>query len=225
MLRTLIFTLAIMAVSADAFAQRFNRQVDQEGLRNKNWEVALSLVNQSGLDLSAEQGSSIDVDSEIGWGISFGYNLNNKWNFQYRLGLIKPDYLAVIVPEDMPDSPQVIDYTLSRYTHQLNATYHFFEGPLTPFIRAGIGYSTVDSNVPDSPPQTGCWWDPWWGYICDTTWSTYDTSEFTYNAGLGVRWDINGALFLRGSWVREFMKVDSGDLDFDLISIDLGLMF
>jgi hypothetical protein len=220
-----LLALALLAASTSVHAQRFNRKVDSEGLRNKNWEVSLAVSSQSGLDLANDGGSSIDVDSAIGWGFTLGYNLTNKWNFQYRFTLVKPDYLAVIVPGEMPDAPQVVDYTLSRYSNQLNATYHFFEGSFTPFLQLGAGWSKVDSNVPSSPPTTGCWWDPWWGYICDTTWNTYDTSEFTWNAGLGVRWDINGALFLRGSWNREFMKVDAGSLDFDLLSVDIGLMW
>lgn len=225
MLTRILLVLALLAASTSVHAQRFNRKVDGEGLRNKNWEVSLTVNSQSGLDLVNERGSSIDVDSAIGWGFSLGYNLTNKWNFEWRFAMVKPDYLAVIVPEEMPDAPQRIDYTLSRYSNQVNATYHFFEGPLTPFARLGAGWTRIDSNVPSAPPTTGCWWDPWWGYICDTTWSTYDTSEFTWNAGLGVRWDINGALFMRGSWSREFMKVDAGSLDFDLLSLDIGLMW
>ena len=38
-------------------------------------------------------------------------------------------------------------------------------------------------------------------------------------------WDINGAVFLRGSYNREWVDIDSGDLDFDTLTLDLGLMW
>ena len=106
-----------------------------------------------------------------------------------------------------------------------NATWHWFDGPLTPFLEAGIGYARIDTNIPSQPPVTGCWWDPWWGYICDTRWKTYDTSEFTYNAGIGLRWDVNGALFFRGAYNREWIGLDAGDIEFDTLSLSIGLMW
>ena len=128
-------------------------------------------------------------------------------------------------PEGEDPVPRDIDYQLDKYSHALNATWNWFDGPLTPFLQGGIGWTRIDSNIPSQPPQTGCWWDPWWGYICDTTWKTYETSDFAYNLGIGLRWDINGALFLRGSYNREWVSVDSGDLDFDTLSLDMGLMW
>ena len=76
-----------------------------------------------------------------------------------------------------------------------------------------------------SPPQTGCWWDPWWGYICATEWKTFATTKFSYNLGLGVRWDINNALFSRASYNREFVSVKSGSLNFDTATLEMGLVF
>jgi opacity protein-like surface antigen len=154
-----------------------------------------------------------------------GWNWTEKWNLAYKFTLVKPDYSATIVPEDIDLPPQTINYTMSKYAHQFNATYHFLKGPLTPYVQAGVGWTKLDSNVIDRPPATGCWWDPWWGWICSTTWSTYDTTRFSYNVGLGLRWDVNGALFLRGSYNREFFKAENGNLDFDTLSLEAGLMW
>ena len=43
-----------------------------------------------------------------------------------------------------------------------------WKATFTPYVTGGIGYAFIDTNIPDSPPQTACWWDPWWGYVCDT---------------------------------------------------------
>jgi opacity protein-like surface antigen len=61
---------------------------------------------------------------------------------------------------------------------------------LTPFVEAGLGWTYFDSNVSDSAPIVGCWWDPWWGYICSEFYSTYSSSEFSYGAGVGLQWNF-----------------------------------
>jgi opacity protein-like surface antigen len=226
-IKRLIILLLLLAVSSSLHAQRFNKKAGAEydGMRDTLWEASLLLSQANSLDVSVEGGSSVDIDSELGWGFTIGWNWTPKWNFSWKFLLVKPDYSATIVPENPAVPPQTINYSMDRYSNQLNATYHFLDGPLTPFVQAGVGWSKLDSNVPSAPPVTGCWWDPWWGYICNTTWSTYDTSGFSYNVGLGLRWDVNGALFVRGSYNREFFSADRADLDFDTLSLEVGLMW
>ena len=93
------------------------------------------------------------------------------------------------------------------------------------FVQAGVGFMTLESNIVDQPPTTGCWWDPWWGYMCTTTWSTFKTTRFAYNMGLGVRWDINNAMYIRGSYNKEWISLDNGSMSFDILSFEGGLMF
>ena len=224
----LLILALLLVVSTTVQAQRFNKKNVYDDLRHGQWEASLLVQGAGGVDLGGESGSSIEVDDTIGWGFTIGYNLTANWNFSYKFTLASPDYTATIVPEPPEGEdpvPRVIDYQLDKYSHALNATWNWFDGPLTPFLQGGIGWTRIDSNIPSQPPQTGCWWDPWWGYICDTTWKTYETSDFAYNLGIGLRWDINGALFLRGSYNREWVSVDSGDLDFDTLSLDMGLMW
>jgi opacity protein-like surface antigen len=228
--RLLPLLAALLLVSTSLHAQRFNTKKIHEDERHGDWEFSLLVQQQGGSDLSGEEGSSVDIDSELGWGFTIGYNLTAKWNFQYKFTLVKPDYQATIVPdpgddpEVEPPVPQTFDWGMSKYAHAVNATYHFSRGPLTPYVQLGVGYAKLDSNIVRDV-VTGCWWDPWWGYICDSTLRTYDTSEFFYNAGLGVRWDFSELLFLRGSYNREWIDVDAGSLDFDTFSLELGMMW
>ena len=224
-LRRIALLLVLLLLSTSVQAQRFNKKPDYAGLRDGTWEASLLIGNQSSASATADNGASLDLDSEFGWGFSVGWNMTPKWNFSWTFMLVEPSYSATIVPENPEIPPQTLNYSATRYANQLNATYHFLRGPITPFIEAGIGYSKLDSNVPSAPPVTGCWWDPWWGYICNTTWSTYDSSEFTWNVGLGLRWDVNGALFVRGAWNREFFSGDRADLDFDTLNLEAGLMW
>ena len=225
--RFLTLTL-ILLFSTSLEAQRFNKKSIHDDLRRGQWEASLLVNSASGIDLTGDGGSSIDVDGALGWGFTIGYNLNAKWNVAYKFSMNKHDYSAVIVPEPAEGEDPVpipIDHEMDKYSHAVNITWHWFDGPLTPYLEGGIGYGKLDTNIPSAPPVTGCWWDPWWGWICDTAWKTYDTSDFTYNLGIGLRWDINGALFMRGSYNREWMSVDAGDLDFDKLTLDIGLMW
>lgn len=230
-IKRLFILFLLLIVSTTVHAQRFNTKQTYDNLRHGQWEVSLLTQYQNSTDLSGKGGSSLDVDESWGWGFTIGYNLNAKWNFQYKFTMVEPDYSAYIVPgpPENPDDPvippQTIDYKLSKYSHAFNATYHFFDGPLTPFLQAGAGWTKLDSNIIDRPPSTGCWWDPWWGWICNTTWSTYDSTDFSYNAGIGLRWDVNGALYLRGTYNHEWVSLKSGTLDFDTLTLEAGLMW
>jgi len=168
----------------------------------------------------------LNVDSTLGWGLGFAWNWTEKWNLSYRYLSTSPDYEALIVPgEESPEIPRTIQHKMSKRTHQFNVTYNFSSKTFTPFVVAGVGWTKLDSNVPSAPPGVNCWWDPWWGYICISDWETYTESQFTYNLGLGVRWDINTMLFTKASYVREFLDGENGSINLDTAVIELGLMF
>jgi opacity protein-like surface antigen len=223
--KRLILLLVLLTFTGSVHAQRFNKKQEYDGLRDGTWEASLLIGSQSSLDFAGENGSSLKIDSELAWGFTFGWNWTPNLNFSYRFMLAKPGYTATIVPEDPDISLEDLDYSADRYSNQLNATYHFFKGPFTPYIQAGVGYAKLDSNVPSQPPDVGCWWDPWWGYICFTDWSTYDATGFSYNLGVGLRWDVNGALFMKGAYNREFFSGDRADFDFDTLTLEAGLMW
>jgi hypothetical protein len=224
-LKRLILLLVLLAMTSTAHAQRFNKKRDYEGLRDGTWEASLLIGSQGSQSAAGDNGSAVELDSALAWGFTVGWNPTPKWNVSWKFMLAKPDYVATIVPENPEIPTQTLKYSANRYSNQVSATYNFLRRPLTPFVQAGIGYAKLDSNVPNQPPVTGCWWDPWWGYICDTTWSTYNASGFSYNLGLGLRWDMNEAFFMRGTYIREFFSADRADFDFDTFSLELGLMW
>ena len=227
MLRRVVLFVLLVAFSSTVLAQYDNprKKRSAAGSRDGRIETSVILAYQNGLDETSEGGSALDVDSTLGWGVNIGWNWTAKWNLAYRFVSTSPKYLATIVPEDPDVLPQTVEEKLSKISHQFNVTYNFREAALTPFVSAGIGWTKLDSNVRSGGVEGGCWWDPWWGYICFGEWKTYDTSEFTYNLGLGLRWDINNAIFTRAAYSREFLKVDNGTLNFDMAILEVGLMF
>jgi opacity protein-like surface antigen len=226
-LNRLIILLVLLTLSSSVQAQRFNKKI-HDNHRDRTWEATLLLQSQTSLSEEFEGGSTLDIDSSTGFGFAFGWNWTEKVNLSWRFSLNKPGYTASIVPNDPEDPekvPQVVSYKMSNYSNQFNFTYNFLKGRFTPFVQAGVGWTKLDSNIPQGPPDINCWWDPWWGYICFDDWKTYKTSQFTYSLGLGLRWDINGALFMRGSYNREFISLDSGSTNLDTLTLEGGLMW
>jgi hypothetical protein len=218
----LLLTIASTAVLAQYDHQRQDRS--STGAREGQFESSAIMGFQNGADKTFEGDANLDVDSQLGWGFSLGWNWTHRVNLSYRLLFTEPDYAATFVPEDGVE--QVTrEHKMSKYSHQFNLTYHFMEGAFTPLVSAGIGVASVDSNVPTGAVEGGCWWDPWWGYICFTDWKTYSSTELAYSLGLGFRWDINTALFTRGSYSMEFIDLDSGSFDFGTFIFEMGLMF
>ena len=227
MLRRISFFALLIVISSSVMAQYDHprKKLSKSGSRDGRWEGSVILAYQTGEDQSYEGGSELNVDSTMGWGLSFAWNMTDKWNFSYRYLSTSPDYQALVVPEDETEDTRIIEHEMSKSTHQFNVTYNFSRKAFTPFVVAGIGWTKLDSNVPSAPPGVGCWWDPWWGYMCLADWNTYDTSQFPYNLGAGFRWDINNMMFTKASYVREFLDSDSGSVNLDTAVIELGLMF
>lgn len=220
--------IVLLVLSSTAVLAQYDNQKKERakfGSRDGRFEASVILAYQTGIDESSEGGSSLDIDTTTGWGVSFGWNWTAKLNLQYRLLSTSPRYTAVVVPEDPDEIIQDIEQKMSKYSHQLNVTYHFMKGPFTPFVVGGIGYGILDSNIPSQPPTVGCWWDPWWGYICTGEWKTFKAKEFTYNLGVGLRWDINNAVYSRAVYSRELFSLKNGSLDFDTLTVEVGLMF
>ncbi len=225
MLKRLILLILLIALSSSVFAQRFNKKSSSYGVRTSRFEASVLLPYQNSTSKNFNGGSELKIDSKAGWGIGIGWNWTAKWNLAYKLTVTKPGYSATIVPEDPAETPQTIDHNMSKYSHQFNVTYNFRDRAFTPFVQAGAGMTTLDSNILSRPPAVGCWWDPWWGYICVADWKTFKTTKFSYNLGLGLRWDINNAVFTRASYNKEFVSLKSGSLSFDTMMLELGLIF
>ena len=227
MLKSFSLFVLLVAVCSTSLAQYDNqrKELSPAGSREGRWEASVILALQTGNEESFEGGSELVIDSTSGFGINVGWNWTDKLNLAYKLISTKPKYTALIVPEDTTIVPTVVEHKMTKYSHQLNATYNFTRRAFTPFVVGGIGWTKLDSNIPTGSVDIGCWWDPWWGYICFEDWKSYSTSVFSYNLGLGLRWDINNALFTKASYTREFLSLDNGTLNFDMAIFEFGMMF
>jgi len=215
-----ILLLALSLFCLTAQAQWYSAPAEREG----RWESTLGLYMTGPESASGINASSVDIDTGVGLGFSAAYNFTQNFALRFDGAWSRADYDAVL---DTDAQGLVnINHRLSAFTGQVNGVWNVLDGAFTPYLQAGFGWTYLDSNVTDGPPATGCWWDPWWGYICSNFYSTYDETNFSWNAGAGLRYEFSRGMFVRGGW--ELINVDGGkgvDPSFDAFRLEVGWLF
>lgn len=179
---------AILLLPALASAQSYRNTTE--------WSVVG--VYQESESTGTVGGSSLDIDDDIGLGFSFAYFVRPRLSLAVDLEWLSPDYVATILNDQGTTS--TINHELTQFNGRFKGAYHFMDGPFSPYVEAGLGWTYVDSNVADGPPITGCWWHPWWGYICDGYYDTFDETSFSYGGALGLRYRLRGGTVLKLSY-------------------------
>ena len=200
-----------------------NAQTQRAG----NWETSLAVVFQDSISVDGEAGSSLDLKSHTGFGINVALNINPKFSVGGDFEWLNPRYLLTLVDDTGVNDDIVINHKLTQFNTRFKGTWNMIDGPFTPYVEAGLGWSYMDSNVADGPPQTGCYWHPWWGYICNNYYSTFDDWVFSYGGGVGLRYELRGGTFMKASY--NYWELDgigeSQDSGFTAARLEFGWMF
>ncbi len=208
-------TLALLGVGAAGEAQT----------REGSWEFSVGAVYQLGNDLSFEGGSSITTDDDFGLTLGFGYHFSDR--LQASFGFLWSDvsYDAEVVSDD--GGRTGISGSYEAWGTSANLVLNLMDGPVTPYLGAGIGWTWIDTNVPNGLPATGCWWDPWYGYVCFTTYPTKTTDALSYQATAGVRYEFNSSTFMRLGYTSQWIDLDKADGSprFDVVAVEVGWLF
>ena len=187
--------------------------------RAGTWEGTLMAKHQGEDTIASKNGSKSEFDENTGWGFSFGYNVDNHWNFAWEFAHNNPKYTAEYT--DSKGNAKTLSHRSDFYTNNLNITYHLLEGNITPYVVVGGGFAYVDSNV--SNGQIYC--SGYYYWYCYS--NSYNTTEWTYSAALGLRAEISRNVFLRGSY--GYQKVDMGSgsnkSDANITRLEAGLRF
>ena len=78
MIRRFVLLIVLISISSSVFAQRFTKP---SYFRASQWEFSI-LANQSNSQSEEfEGGAALDIDSNVGWGFTIGYNWNARLNF------------------------------------------------------------------------------------------------------------------------------------------------
>ena len=217
-MRTLLIVISLAMLPGMALAQ---------GNRAGSWEWSFAAIYQDSASSGAEGGANLKLDHDWGLGINFGYNFTNKLYLGADFEWLSPDFTATLISDETEPRLTTITHTMSQFNGRLKGAFTFLEGPLSPYVEAGIGWSYFDSNVADGPPITGCWWHPWWGYICSNYYNTFSSTEFSYGGALGLRYIMRGGMTLKLS-VNQYW-IDAGnagaDPDLNAARLEFGWSF
>jgi len=167
--------------------------------RAKTGEFGVLIGDFGGDTVTGPHGVALDFDSDIAWGITGGYNITNRLYVGGEWTWSTPDY-HLTRPLDPGPIINHFDATADISSILFKFAFNFFEGPLTPYVEGGVGWIQVDSNVANGPPTTGCWWDPWWGYVCSSFYDTFSDTRDGYELGVGVRWDLSDSMAVKASY-------------------------
>jgi hypothetical protein len=215
--KTVTMTLALGTVLALAVqVPRVAAQDNREG----RWQTSIPITFTSGASYDSQGGTKVDVNDDLGWGFGFGYHLNKRFMVGVDFTWLSANYNASIATDinndQVPDSFSTVSGTLDAANLQFVGQYNILPGRVTPFLRANFGWTWVDSNIPSGPATGTCWWDPWFGYVCNTWQPTFQSTDFAYGAAVGVRGELTDRFFVEGSynvlWI-DFNKAGTQSLD------------
>ena len=176
-------------------------------LAQGTWESGLDLVYQNSKTLHFDGGTNAKLDSDTGLSVTFGYRQTPHIEWMFALDWANVDYTANLATS--PSTSVSARGSYDSFTPRVNLQYNIMDQPLTPYVMAGIGYSFIDTNIPAGRPVNGCWWDPWYGYICGSVQPTKSVDGFAFQAGIGARWDVNEQWSLRLAWERHWVDLGS----------------
>lgn len=200
-----------------------------ESDRGMHWQGSIPITFTSGASFS-QDGTSVDVHDDLGWGFGFGYHLDNRFEVGVDFTWLSANYDASIATDinndQVPDSNATVSGTLDAANLQMFGQWNILHGRVTPFLRASLGWTWVDSNIPSGPATGTCWWDPWYGYICNTWQPTFQDTAFAYGAAAGVRGELTDKFFIEGSYSVLWVDLNrAGNQSFDGVRLNAGWVF
>jgi hypothetical protein len=136
-------------------------------------------------------------------GFGMGFNINDHWTLNAEFMFGSSDYRAEWSGSELRGE-------MFMSNGKFNVEYNVLAEPLTPFVKGGLGYYYFDTGIPSGPPGYYCWWDYWWGYVCEGFVPTHTETSFALNAGAGIRWDISDFVFVKAFGGATWVDVSRG---------------
>ena len=196
------------------------------GSRQGQWQISLIPTYTNSQSIQFDGGAVADINAHSGFSIGIGYNFSDHLALDFDIGSADGNYTGTRILDDGSNTPQKYNGTFYTSHMNLGLTYNFLASRLTPFVTGNLGLTYIDSGIPTGNIGSVCWWDPWWGYFCGPYAQTYTTSEFSYGADLGLRFDITSNVFLKGSVGKSYINLDNSSTpDFTIYKFTIGFSF
>jgi opacity protein-like surface antigen len=145
----------------------------------------------------------LDIDNAAIYGIGYGYNMTDHWNFNTDLlfGSADTDVKIVKTTAETED----MDYIL----FDINLDYNVWKSRFTPVVSGGVGI--MDFSIDTSATGVG----------------DVDERSLSYNLGAGIRWDIEDNMFLKMMYRSTWTDFDDADdnMRYDGFSLNIAYMY
>jgi opacity protein-like surface antigen len=191
--------------------------------RNQGWDLGFDVIYQDSQSATFDGGSSVETDSNYGLSVSFGYRINARLEVGLALDWQDIDYDAALVRQAPPAASVDVSASMEAFTPRAYLNFNFMEGPLTPYVTGAVGWTFIDTNIPNGLPQDYCWYDPWWGPVCVREQPTASTDELVYDLGVGLRFDTASNFSLRLAYERHWADYEHAGSTPDFDQIKLGV--
>lgn len=188
-------------------------------------EVSFQLRSTGSESIGFQNGSVANLGPTTGFGVGFAHHFDDRKSVGVDFTWNNADnsYTGTSSAGGAP-----LNYNATGYSSSLlfNGTYHLFEGPITPYVTGFLGGTYFDTGIPDGV-GTGCYWYAWYGYVCGPILYSKTSTNLTYGAGVGVRWDVTSRFFVKLGVQQQWWQVGgaSGTPDITAARFDFGMKF
>ena len=215
-IRILALTAIVMCIASLAAAQ------SKETNRAETWDLSVQTRYTAETDYSNSNGASLSLSDDLGWGFGFDYNMNEKVSLGLLIAWRSINYNATYTDATDPTDIGYYGGELDTGTFAAMGQWNILPKTLTPYANAAIGWTLVDTNIV-ADYQVGCWYDPWWGYVCNGYESTYGSDGVSYALGAGIRWEPKDSVYIQIGYEADWLDLDNVD-QYNIFRVDLGFM-
>jgi outer membrane assembly lipoprotein YfiO len=188
------------------------------------WEGVVGLTASGSTDVDFEGGTTATIDTSFGFLAGAAYNFTDRLRLGGSFRYDSKDYDADVVG-DVAGEVYAIDGSLDTMSVMIDAAYTFMTGPISPYVVGGLGWAWVDTNIATAPPEVGCWWHPWWGYVCTSWQDTRTVDGLAYEVGLGMRYDFSNTLAADAAYRMRWMDFEHATGSPSTDTLQLGLVW
>jgi opacity protein-like surface antigen len=214
----ILVSAALLAASQGAGAQ----MMDGGGAAG-DWEFRIGPVFTESKNIKFDGGSTADLKSDTGVKIGTGYYVTDQLIVGGNFAWGRSDFNGVV--QGQTGATALENGRVDLSTLMFDATYTFLQGPIKPFGVIGLGWNWASTNIASGPPQTGCWWDPWWGYVCSGYQPTKGSSSFAYQIGGGVQFNFSRAFAVNADYKYTVIDLHNASSKPGIGSIELMFLW